>query len=275
MAASNHSLDRRVLHGVGINTPLGALLEQLCTDSVYTWKDDFDDGLNARHWGTVASNPEQQDIRPFEDAGGVSGELVGTTGTTDNAYIGLYGKRAVWSPHLQCVVQANVTFSAVDSIKFEFGFGQFVIPFDDPNATGLVNVKATPTINTYAGAFSVLCYDTDDDTTIDIVARSAGTTVGVASSGGPTISTVDLTLAVAMHKGGGTRAWVNGMPIGTVEAAAAAVNRNGTMTTGDNVDHAAGTSQSLWLFVQNRADNPGAHVVSLDYVQAWQGRRAE
>ena len=177
---------------------------------------------------------------------------------------------------------ARIRLGNTSNVKYEFGLGAPMVNPLDSTVDGFVNVKDTPTSNTpFAGNYAVICYDSDDDTSIDLVGQSRGTTTRQARSGGPTVG-VEFTLMLAMNEHGGVVSWVDGQRAASLElqpfqstAAFGTMADKQTAAQGRTIqDIRHGTEEriGLWVFCQNRAANSN-HSMSIDYVQAWEERR--
>jgi hypothetical protein len=254
------------------------LLEFLCTDSIYSFKDDFDKDDLSDYWGVAHGEigSPVDDITDFhfvEDA--INGFIEGDPGGVDDSDIRLFSKHALWSPARRCVAQTSFDIASLTSAKFEFGFVHPAIELDSATLSGVVLVKATPTANDLVGSFAVAVFDTDDDTNCDLTTQTAGTVAAVAQSGAPTLSVPGpISIMVAMTEGGGVRYWINGVPAGFVQTAPRTVSATfGDGATTEAADHGEGANMHLWFMVQDRASDV-THNTRLDYVQAWQERRA-
>src|SRR3989304_1589699 len=141
-------------------SPQAALLEQLLTGSVYTFKDDFDNGINPNFW------LDDEDRGFTWDANSNHGEVEGHVGAVDDDYKRLISRQPLWSPRHRCTLLTSINLPDITSTKFEVGFASPVVyPLDV--VAGEVLVKATPTAQTNAGNFAVLCLDTDHNTSCD------------------------------------------------------------------------------------------------------------
>ncbi|KKN55510.1 hypothetical protein LCGC14_0581850 [marine sediment metagenome] len=252
-----------------------SLLEFLCTDSIYSFKDDFDKDDLSDYWGVAhgeIGSPTDgvTDFHFVDDA--INGFIEGDPGEVDDADIRLFSKHALWSPARRCVVQTSFDISSLTSAKFEFGFAHPSVELDSPTLSGVVLVKATPTANELTGTFAVAVFDTDDDTNCDLTTQTAGTVASVAQTGAPTLSVPGpISIMVAMTEGGGVRYWINGVPAGFVQTAPRTVDETFGVLGGEAADHGTGANMHLWFMVQNRASGV-AHSTRLDYMQAWQER---
>lgn len=270
---SNSALTRRVLEG--FKGPERSLLELLATDTIYSFKDDFDYGLDERIWTTRGSNLGGL---AFVDADNINGWVSGDPGKADNAYSCLYSKGTNWSQRRRCTVMARFYVANQTSLKFEFGFSSFGTSPDTEDFTGCVLVKDTPTSQTGAGSYGVVVLDTDDDASIDLVAMTNSSTAKGVRSGGTTVGK-EFTLMVAFNEHGGARSWVDGQPAGFVELQPASSNAGGgtmdhLLPTGpSDIRYNRESNMGIWVMAQNRAANIPNHALSIDFIQAWQERQ--
>ena len=266
----NDHLTRKLLH-----TNVTPLLEFLCTDSLYTFKDDFDKDDLSDYWGVAASLSGRpvEDVANFHfEDGAVGGWLEGDPGKVDNVSIRLFSRRALWQPARRCVMQVSFELASFSSVRVETGFVNPFTPIDDISYEGAVLVKATPTANDESG-FAVAVLDTDDNTSCDLVIQTNGA-LAAADQSGPSVLTAPgrTSIMVAMTEGGGTRYWLNGIPSGLVHIAAHTPSLGAT--TGLNPvsgDHVASANMHLWFSIQNRSTDQ-IHNCRIDYMQAWQER---
>lgn len=109
-----------------------------------------------------------------------SGLLTLTTGTDDNGYAG-NGYGLLWKGDLGYASEfAFAPGATITTIKFEVGMT------DATDDAGAVNVKATPSAT--ADDFVVLCYDTDDNTELDIIHQTDGSGVAAAAENVATVA---------------------------------------------------------------------------------------
>jgi len=279
----NDHLNRRLLRkAVGGSNPLLSLLEVLCTDSIYSFKDDFDEDTLRSEWYSDVSNIAAG-AEPFVNIGGDSGWISGSPGFEDDDFVRLFS-RARWSPSKRCAVAARFDINDKTNLKFEFGFVSPMVSLSDLSLSGVVNVKATPTANSLAADFAVAVLDRDDNTALDLIVSRRGTVAGADQSGGPTLTNLvaPFTILVATLENGGSRIWLNGAPVALNQSAYASVTAfhgtTGTKTESadlreSSVAHTT-SGMAIWLFVQNRAAAQWGHEMRVDYVQAWQERVA-
>lgn len=263
-------LTRKLLRkaGIGGNHSLYALLELLCTDSIYSFKDEFDFGLDERVWATYrhpAPDPEEEYDLAGRDFGLIDGEpnssLVGDPGVGDGDNIRLVGRARRWLPNRRPVVMTRLRLESVLSAKLEFGFADVDVDLiRETHAAGVVNSASTPTARTGHADFAVACRDTDSDEGFYAVVHSKPQTSSTAQTGpaGPSAET-EFSLMVATNEMNECRVWVDG--------ALAAVVRN-TAQTGRYVT----APLALWLYMENRAVATIPDRLRVGYVQAWQER---
>lgn len=240
---------RRALQG---NNPLSTLLEQLITDTVYTQKNEFDEGIDENRWinggfvwdpadlqGRIhgTSIPEEDDpiVRPH-------------TGLT------LEGRVHGWRSGKRATAMIRLRLASLSGIV-EFGFvDQLIVEAQG----GVVLDKSTPLADSNLQDFSLAVRDPNDNAFFGIV--SLGTdvlgntdnTIGggtnekvVAVSGG-----AEMTLMLATNEQTETRLWVDGKYTD--------VERSGPSRTAD---------LGLWLHATSTA-------LDVDYIQSWQERVA-
>lgn len=248
-----------------------ATLQTLAVDSIYSFKDEFDLGLNPLRWSTAAS-VEGEDPFSFDDTANQGG-LLGTTGGEDDADIRLFSRLAAWSPGKRCGVQARFTLPSLTTVKLEFGFVSSFFSLNDPNdSDGAVLVKTTPTAN--MAVFQIACFDTDDDTNLSVIAASQNNAV---SSGDPNNESAfaqgTSTVLVWANEQGGVSIWLNGRSHANTfsQPSADASGRAGTTGPPLGSPFRPGAGSHIWFYLQNRAASAGRSV-SIDYIQAWQER---
>lgn len=267
MALPNDHLTRKLVRRQFQEaTPLYELLSQLTTDSTYTYRDDFDRGLNEHFWSVDRKEGVSEFSLNDEDQ-----RLEATTTVADNSYASL-NSVPIWTPRKRCAVQARIDLSLLTTVKFEVGF---IAPSIEPgDVSGGVLVKDTPTALSGVGGLTVLCLDTDDDTNCDLIHASRGT-VQKAVQTGPVIATPGpFTLLISMTENGDVNAWIAGQHVAKSQIAPKAVTATyGTSEEAEEADHSADSAYHLWFFVQSRAAN-APRDFRIDYVQAWQDRRA-
>lgn len=234
----NDHLTRRLLRKTGaFNTAVGAFLEHLATDSIYTRTDDFDEGISPIFWNSQNFYWEENDggggistLRPFdyveeEDAGGDSW---------------LISRTFWWRGSRRPTVMARLKTRG----KFEFGFVDHLA-----NAGfGIVTSKSTPTASSRAKDFVVACFDSSDTGTVDIVSDGGDETLTKSTPSTSISHTSGSTsLMVSFNEQGESHLWVNGIHT--------SLNREGP-------DEDA--NLAVWLQTNG--------VVELDYIKNWQER---
>lgn len=243
-------------------------------DSIYSIKDDFDQGeLNSSLWSTSETNSGTVGFYSLEDE--INGWIAGDTGKVDDAAIKLYSAYALWSPARRCSVQFRMEFDTFTSLKFELGFVNPSISLEDNQAVGAVNVKDTPTASDFFGDSAVIVYDTDDDTSCDLFQARNGSVEKVAQRGPSTLANPNtFTFLLSTTETGEARYWINGIHAGT--SFIAPVNAPDVVglrsTQAESVIHPT-SNKHIWVMAQNRASNI-SHRPRLDYIQAWQERKA-
>lgn len=263
-------LTRKLLRkaGVGGNHSLYALLELLCTDSIYTFKDEFDFGLDERVWATYRRpepDPEEDYSLTGRDFGLIDGEpnssLVGDPGLGEGDNIRLVGRTRRWLPNRRPVIMTRLRLESVSGVKLEFGFADVDVELiRDTHAAGVVNSASTPTARAGHADFAVACLDTDSDEGFHAIVHSRPQTSSTAQTGAPDpLAATEFSLMVATNEMNECRVWVDG--------ALAATVRN-TVQTGRYVT----APLALWLYMENRAIATIPNRLRVAYVQAWQER---
>src|SRR3990167_815251 len=140
-------LNRKMLKGIGFQG--NQLLEFLCTDSVYSFRDDFDSGLDLAKWSVAHAEvgTPGSGIADFHELDEVNGWIEGDPGSGDNNDIRLFSRLPLLSPSRRCWVQTSFRISNLSDVKFEFGLVGPSTNLGDPGTAGAVNVKATPSAN--------------------------------------------------------------------------------------------------------------------------------
>ena len=191
-------------------TPLESLLETLCTDSIYSLTDDFDEGLDPYKWVTKNLIWNDYDIN-----GSLSSEVAErdpdiADEPDDESGVLLRSRLAGWVLPRRPFFQARIQFSA-GNIPFEFGFTS-----EDPNTSLIVNTDSSSTWRSNVrGSFGLLFRDPNFNSNSWAVivgspaTSSSGGTSRLAVTPAPTVSGF-MSLAVGMNEQGEVRAWVNG-----------------------------------------------------------------
>jgi len=228
-------LTRRMLRrSLAGDRPLALLLEHLCTDTLYSVRDDFDDGLSDRRWRSQGFQWEENDHQ-----GGIS-----TLRDDDEADVDhwIASRTLGWRGDRRPTFMARLRTSLG---KFEFGFT------DTVDSGGLVTNKARPLANTRA-EFAVACFDRVDSDDVELFAD--GRAISLSQSSPVAAVDADLlgqsfSIMVSLNEQSESRLWINGIYV--------TILRSGPSST---------ANLALWL--QSR----GACYV--DYFQAWQDRVA-
>lgn len=229
--------------------PVFRLLETL-TEDVYIFDDEFISALNTNVW--TASNSGGAGVSNFARLANQTGGVIeGNPGTDNAGDVRLFTtNNECWSIDNRPLAIARVQpRTAIGDSKFEFGFADAV-------AAGQVLVKDTPTST--GADYVVIIRDTDDDTSIDLVAD--GTTPAVELVAGTHGVTWTLntwhTLMIALNEQDEAYFWVN-------HAFGGRIDGNGP----DN-----DITLGLWLYAQNRTTS--SHPLRVDYVRAYAERVA-
>lgn len=240
----NDHLTRRLLRRtIAGDRPLTALLEQLCTASVYVEKDDF----------RTSTSPDS-DLwinegfiwNPDDLHGSISGVGVPEIDEERNrAGASLHSRLFGWTPRKRCSVLASIR---LDSLA-----GQCEVGFVDRNivntAAGAVLDKSTPTAPLAVDNLAVGVRNPADNAYFDLVTQGrrdnavgAGTTDRRTEVGGDW-----MTIMVSCNEQAESHLWVNG--------ASAAVERSGPVLS---------ANLGLWLYTSSG--------LSIDFIQAWEER---
>ena len=266
-----------------------AILEVLCTDSIYSIKDDFDKGFDDRIWvqdGPVAADTEgialgelrdlrrRGDSRPTGDdayepeARGAterrplgSGRAFavlpdyfgGALVATPSQRVALMSRQGGWRPNRRCSLMGRIKVVNIGGSKFEFGFADadsgHISDIDD-----CVLTKSTPTNQAQRSDYAVIVRDTDHNTSTDLVASTARVAALTAAVGPVTLSAGSWrSYMIALNEQNEARFYLDGIYAG--------VNRSSARLT---------TLLSIWFMAVPRAG--GAPEVQIDYIQAWQER---
>jgi hypothetical protein len=213
-----------------------ALLEFLCTDSIYGIKDDFDRGLNADLWYT-------ENLEIGDQAFG--GVLYSTRPDGDESLTGatsiLRSRLAGWTPNRRATFQTRATLSGVGS-HLELGFVK-------QDHIGIAaTLQSSSSLLRGAESFGLAIRSPNVSGWYVASGGASGTshtatTTRVAETGWSTFM-------VAVNEQGETRLWVNGQH-----------NNEFARQTTMHV------TQGHYLWVQSVKGS-----LSLDYVQGWQER---
>ena len=259
------ALTRKLLRkAVGGSVALYSLLELLCVDDLYVFKDEFDFGLDERVWATYR-DPEPEDGSGGRDFGLIDGEpscsLVGDPGPSDGANIRLVSRPRRWLSNRRPVVIARMRLETITNTKLEFGFADVQADLiDASHAAGVINVASTPSVNTGHTSLAVACRDTDYDEGFYAIVHSHPQTDSTAQTGPPDPSAAtEFSLMVATNEMNECRVWLDG--------ALASTTRN-TVQTGRYIT----VPMAIWLYMENLATATARDRLRVDYVQAWQER---
>ena len=243
---SREFLIKNLPHGRG--DYIYQFLEYLSWD-IAKWEDDFlGDTLHGSYQSTASGAAS---AAAAIDTGKVNGQILLDCGTADDGRsdlsLGLH-YRGDQNP----VFVARLTADNITTLKVEAGFTDVISGTD----AGAVNVKATPTFT--ATDCALWCLDTDDNAYWEGIAvknATAATTQEAAIS--PTAATMEY-LVVSLRDSA---------------AIYSRYDAAGKRTFEPVVQAAAITSTVLltpWIFAQNRS--AAQHIVSVDYLAAWQRR---
>ena len=167
----NDHLTRKQLRKTGAgDRSLAFLLEQLCTDSIFSIKDEFEDGISANKWQSRGFVWEPEEFQGVISTLRVDDEDEALGGDSWIASR-VFGWRGSHRPVV--IARMRTDFS---SGKFEFGFTSDVVD----SGLGIVTSKANVTANSRVRDFAVGCMDRNDDTSIDLLAD--GRTVSLAQA---------------------------------------------------------------------------------------------
>lgn len=187
----------RLRRRYGPDNPIYPLLEsQLISDVCRLVDDDFIGTLNTNIW-TVANSGGAGAADFVAVANAPNGKIRGDPGTTDNGDVRLIGRENTTANRRPVLIgRLGTNDTVVTASKFEFGF------IDASSAAGAVLVKATPTST--ATDYSVIIRDTNDSTSVDLVADGGTDAIQkVVSSPGITFAAqtwYDLMIAVNEQK---------------------------------------------------------------------------
>ena len=216
-----------------------AILELLCTDSIYSIKDDFDRGIDSNLWTTRNMALAEHD--PFGVLYGTSPEDSPNRAGGDNL---VRTRLAIFFPNRRATVQVRAQISGDGSTHAEVGF----VGDDTSDEAAAVTLDTDGTVRRGAESFGLALRSPLVDGWSVVSGGSTATTrtavtTRVAERGWSTF-------LVATNEQGETRLWVNGQH--NNEVARQTLMR----TTGGHY---------LWLHVLRG-------LLSVDYIQAWQER---
>ena len=235
----NNHLTTRLLEGSNrLTEGEQALLEILCTDSIYSIKDDFDRGIDPNLW--VVENMAVAE----HEFGGV---IYGTSpeDSPNRAGGSSFIRSAVngWKPAQRATVQVRMA-PTNSNWHAEFGF------ISEAPTTSYVRLLTTTTLSRGKGSFG-------------LAVRSPAVTGWYVASGSPTSEAQTAittrvsetafswtTFLVAVNEQGETRLWVNGQ-------------HNNEL--GQDTGMVVNSGHYLWL-------NADRGNLAIDYIQAWQER---
>lgn len=245
-AAPNDHLNRRLLHRmVGHDRAVAALLEQLCTDSVYVMKDEFDHGIDPFRWVNGGFVWDSENM-----AGRIYGSSLAEP-DEDRPHAGLSLRNRVfgWRAAKRATAIIRLKLSGLSG-KIEFGFvGEGVVNV----STGVILNGSGPVGQPAVRDYTVAVRDASNSALYGLVTRGvdAGNTLGAGTREKTVAITGDYhTLMIATNEQAESRLWVDGMPTD--------VERSGP---GRNA------ALSIWLHAESNS-------LDVDYIQAWQERTA-
>lgn len=169
-----------------------------------SWWDEFHGGsLDAKYAASVGTGTQVVGV-----TAAVNGTMTLTTGGTDDnsagQALGLH-----WNGDNGIYFAAQLQIDDVTTQKFEIGLTDDAGSTDE--ATGAVNVKATPTFA--ATDCAVFCYDTDDDTNLTFLSNG-GTTDGNADSSYTVVSGTNFIVEIIVQ-GDVATGYINGDLVGS------------------------------------------------------------
>ena len=237
----------RASHAVG-GSPLGALLETLCIDDIYSVRDDFERGIDATRWDSAKLYHQPNDLQGSIASFGLGDEAIEDEGSV----IRLSSKVGGWRAVNRASAIIRFSLSSLRG-KLEFGFET-----GGDRDAGVILAKVGPSAVSTANNFGLLVRDTDNNTNLGIVRRDgrSGTVRNTDITPAITFEAVKpQTLLVSLQEQGDVLVWVNGKFVQSVQ--------NGPE---------AREYLNLWFHISPRAD--GLPNVSIDYIFAWQERSA-
>ena len=244
-----------------------AILELLCTDSIYSIKDDFDKGFDERVWvqdGPVAADVEGQGDDPEREedhrtlgsgrAFAIQPDYFGgLLAAVPSQRVVLMSRQGGWRPNRRATLMGRIRVIGIGNSKFEFGFTD-ADSSHIAQTEACVLIKDTPSSQSARADYAVIIRDTDDDTSTDLVTASARSTTITAAVGPVTLaSNVWRTYMIALNEQNEARFYIDGIYAG--------VNRASARPT-----------IPLWLWFMAVPRSGGGPEVQLDYIQAWQER---
>ena len=214
-----------------------AILELLCTDSIYSIKDDFDRGIDDKLW--VTRNMALADHDPFGVLYGTSPEVDPGPGS-DNL---IRTRFANFFPNRRATLQVRAQIAG-NGAHAELGFVG-----DDTNDVGAaVTLDTNGTVRRGAESFGLALRSPLVSGWNVVSGGSSGTTRTAVTT--RVAETGWATFLVAINEQGETRLWINGQNNNEV-AIARSMRTNG--------------GHYLWFHVLRG-------LLSIDYCQAWQER---
>ncbi len=238
---------------IGPDNPMFQLLESLCIVSESVFEDEFFRTLDTSTWavnnssGTSASNFAHSAALP-------NGQIEGDPGTDDDQDAQMLSVGTCWQiDQRPCLMTRIEPRTAIEQSKFEVGFAAA------DAAIGQVLVKATPTST--GADYCVVIRDTNDDTSIDMIADGTTPTISsankVAGTHGVTwtLNTMH-NIMIAMNERDEQFFWVNGSLGGALRSSSAGAG------VGPDNDVALG----IWLSSISRTAT-GAKPLRCDYMK--------
>ena len=160
-----------------------------------------------------------------------------TSGTDDNGYAGQMLPGLFWNGDNGVYMQSQMSLDVLTTVKIEAGFT------DASDDAGAMLVKATPTST--ATECTVICFDTDDNTQLDVMSSNGDTAAADAENIHTLVAATDI------------------MTEFRVQNNLSSVFLNGLQKGGSAIE--GGTSIAPWFFVQSRA-GAASRVLTVNYV---------
>jgi hypothetical protein len=250
-APPNDHLNRRLFSrsaAVAEDEPLRALLEQLCTDSIYSIKDDFDKGIDSGLWLVQNFHLDEHDLHGTLTTVEPDDPAALPEDASESVHY-IASQKDGWTAARRCTMQTRFRPTAFGG-RFEVGF---MAGHPDDMANGLVDV-AGPRAEGRSTDWGAVVFDRRQSATTWAVARrtASGTpaVTHLTPSVTPTASSYN-TVLVAINEYPEILVWVNGQFLGR--------GLNGPREN---------SPMRVWVYANDHFS------VNVDYIQAWQERGA-
>ncbi len=245
----NHLTAKLLQRQANGDRPVAELLSFLCTDSFYTMKEEFDNGISETRWINGGFVWDEDDLQ-----GLIYGEPVEIDEDRPHPGLSLRSKQVGWRPDKRCVVMVRLHPLGSFTKKLEFGF------VNRAKSGQVITSKGTPS-DTGPGEYALGVRDPADSVYYDLLSRNSDDTSSSTATQERSVPVVNPnpglgsfsedshTIMVALNERDEARLWINGSFVGTHRSAPSFRSRLG-----------------IWLHCEQTT-------LAVEYIQAWQERK--